>query len=203
MFSLAHTPTAIVPPRGDIEDAMRVMPRDNAAARFLAKYLGILEEDAALITPELRHLAVAHIHNLIAIALGAPRDGAAIANGRGVCAARLRAIKANILENLGSLELTVTAVALRQRVTPRYIHMLFQTERTTFSAFVLGQRLTRAHCMLSNPGFAGLNVSTIAFEAGFGDLSYFNRSFRRRFGTTPSELRKSLITSQHSNPATA
>jgi AraC-like DNA-binding protein len=39
---------------------------------------------------------------------------------------------------------------------------------------VLGQRLMRAHRMLSDPRFAGLSVSAIAFAAGFGDLSYFS-----------------------------
>jgi AraC-like DNA-binding protein len=32
-------------------------------------------------------------------------------------------------------------------------------------------------------------VSSVAFEVGFGDLSYFNRTFRRRFGATPSDVR--------------
>jgi AraC-like DNA-binding protein len=32
-------------------------------------------------------------------------------------------------------------------------------------------------------------ISTIAFEAGFGDLSYFNLAFRRRYRQTPSDIR--------------
>jgi AraC-like DNA-binding protein len=30
----------------------------------------------------------------------------------------------------------------------------------------------------------------VAYEAGFGDLSYFNRTFRRRYGATPSDVRE-------------
>lgn len=175
---------------GDVEQAaMRLVPRDNEALRLLVKYSGILREKLAFVSPELSHLAVTHMRDLMAMALGARRDGAAIAGGLSLRATRLRAIKADILENLGKPELTVTAVALRQRVTPRYIHMLFKIEGITFSEFVLGQRLMRAHRMLSGTSFAGSSISAIAFEAGFGDLSYFNRSFRRRFGATPSELR--------------
>jgi AraC-like DNA-binding protein len=32
-------------------------------------------------------------------------------------------------------------------------------------------------------------ATTSAFEVGFGNLSYFNRSFRRRYGVTPSDMR--------------
>ena len=38
---------------------------------------------------------------------------------------------------------------------------------------------------------SGYAISTIAFEAGFGDLSYFNHAFRRRYGATPSDIRAS------------
>lgn len=34
-----------------------------------------------------------------------------------------------------------------------------------------------------------LSISSVAFEVGFGDLSYFNRSFRKRFGRSPSQVR--------------
>jgi len=182
---------ALAPLVADVEgSAMRLIPRHNEALLLLKRYVRILREDPILVTPELRHVAVSHAHDLIAMALGATRDGAEIARGRGVLAARLRAVKADILEHLGSLELSVTEVARRQRITPRYVHKLFEAEGTTFSEFVLSQRLTRTHRMLVDPRFASLTISTIAFAVGFGDLSYFNRTFRRRFGTTPSELRQ-------------
>jgi AraC-like DNA-binding protein len=39
-----------------------------------------------------------------------------------------------------------------------------------------------------------VKIATIALDAGFGDLSYFNRTFRRRFGVAPSELRAAADT---------
>jgi AraC-like DNA-binding protein len=38
--------------------------------------------------------------------------------------------------------------------------------------------------------YAHLNIAQIAHESGFGDVSYFNRMFRRRFGVTPSDVRE-------------
>jgi AraC-like DNA-binding protein len=168
---------------------MRVIPSHCEALGLVTNYAGILRQGSAPMTPELRHLVSIHIHDLIAMALGATRDGLAIAEGRGLRAARLRAIKADILANLGNSDLTVNAVALRQRVTPRYVQMLFRTEGVTFSEFVLGQRLTRAYRGLRDPRFRRTSISGIAFAAGFGEVSYFNRTFRRRFGMSPSELR--------------
>jgi AraC-like DNA-binding protein len=36
----------------------------------------------------------------------------------------------------------------------------------------------------------GWGISAIAYDAGFGDVSYFNRTFRRPYGVTPSEVRE-------------
>ena len=49
--------------------------------------------------------------------------------------------------------------------------------------------LTLARQLLSNPQLAGRTISSIAGAAGFGDLSYFNRTFRRRYSVTPSDVR--------------
>ncbi len=66
---------------------------------------------------------------------------------------------------------------------------LLVIEAASFSEFVLAQRLVRAHQMLTDPRCAGRPISAIAFDAGFTDLSHFNRTFRRRFGSTPSDVR--------------
>ena len=59
----------------------------------------------------------------------------------------------------------------------------------TFAEFVLEQRLLYARGLLGNPGVHQRKIAAVAYTAGFGDLSYFNRVFRRRFGMTPSEWR--------------
>jgi AraC-like DNA-binding protein len=181
---------------GCVDDALiRMVPAVDEAMKLLVTYArAIVEEQQSLRTPELQRLAAMHIHDLIALTVGAARDGPAIGERRGIRAARLRAVMSDISANLGDCDLTIAAVAQRQRVTPRYLHKLFEDEEFTFSTFVLGQRLSRAHRMLSDPRFRDRSISTVAFEAGFGDLSYFNRTFRRRYDATPSEVRHSVGT---------
>jgi AraC-like DNA-binding protein len=106
--------------------------------------------------------------------------------------ARLDAIKADIAEHLESCELSLGDVAGRQRVTPRYVQMLFERDGTTFSEYVLRQRLGRAYGMLTDPDYGRWTISAIAFEVGFGDLSYFNRAFRRRYVVPPSSVRAAV-----------
>ncbi|HUI97904.1 MAG TPA: helix-turn-helix transcriptional regulator [Xanthobacteraceae bacterium] len=114
-------------------------------------------------------------------------------NARRSSASRLRAIKADIVEHAASRDLTMTALAARHRVTARYIRKLFEAEGLTFSKFLLDERLARARRLLIDPRRGSDTVSAIAFACGFGDLSYFNRVFRRRNGATPSEVRAAAV----------
>jgi AraC-like DNA-binding protein len=103
---------------------------------------------------------------------------------------RLDAIKREIAEHLSCHDLSLAAVAGRQGITPRYVQLLFRAEGTTFSRFLLRERLKCAHRMLMHPNYSGWTISAIAFEVGFGDLSYFNHAFRRRYAASPSSTRK-------------
>ena len=173
-----------------LEDAfMRPVPRDTEALQLLSRYVRLFDDQQSLATPELRSLVVNHVYDLVALALGPTRDAAAVANGRGVRAARLHAIKTEILNGLNRHELSLAGLAARHRVTSRHVQMLFESDGTTFSRFLVEQRLARAHRMLSSPLLAERTISTIAYEAGFGDLSHFNRAFRCRYGETPSDVR--------------
>jgi AraC-like DNA-binding protein len=188
MFTLPRQRLAPLVP--GLEDAfMRPVPQDTEALQLLARYIRIFDDEQSLATPELRSLVVNHVYDLVALALGATRDAAATANGRGVRAARLHAIKMEILNSLNRHELSLAGLAARHGVTARHVQMLFESDGTTFSRFLLDQRLARAHRMLSNPQLAERTISAIAYETGFGDLSHFNRAFRRGYGETPSDVR--------------
>jgi len=182
---------AIAPLVSDLGAAIaRRIPAGNGALKLLVSYLATALDTKALVTPELQQLAVTHVHDLLAVALGATRDAAHVATGRGVRAARLRAAKALVTQHLARHDLSAATVAAHLGVTARYVHMLFATEAASFSEFVLAQRLVRAHQMLTDLRCIGRPISAIAFEAGFSDLSHFNRTFRRRFGSTPSDVRR-------------
>jgi AraC-like DNA-binding protein len=157
--------------------------------RYLIGYLRYLAAQQSLADPALARTAAVHLRDLFALVLGANRDATVAAERRGLRAARLQAIKRYINDNLDDGGVAVGVAAARHRVTPRYVQMLFEDEGTTFSEFVLNQRLARVRRMLSDPRYAGWTVSAIALEAGFGDVSYFNRRFRRRYGASPTDVR--------------
>jgi AraC-like DNA-binding protein len=185
--------TALAPTIARFDPRRLSIIRGNSEAmRLLSRYVEMVERDFPLATPELRRVVVGHVHDLVALAVGATREAADIAAGRGVRAARLNAVKADIAENLEDERLSVAALAARHGISPRYVQRLFEGEGTTFTAYVLAGRLHRAHRMLADPRFVARSITSIAFDAGFGDLSYFDRAFRRRYGESPSDVRSEM-----------
>jgi len=176
----------------ELDDAiMRPLRRGGTALRLLLGYAAAFRSRVGA-GPDLDPLATAHLCDLLAMALGAEGRAAPHPEGRGVRAARLQAIKADIIERCTDHDLRLDAVAARQGVTPRYVQELLEAEGRTFSEFLLAQRLAQARRLLAEERSAGSSISAIALEAGFGDLSHFNRSFRRRYGATPSGMRAGL-----------
>lgn len=170
------------------EKINRLIPHDDEVMSLLRSYIQVFENNET-ISPEFARLAVSHIHDLMALSLGARQDFTEVARARSLGAARLRAIKATILRDLTQHDLGVAGVAAQHRLTTRHVQRLFENDGTTFSRFVLDQRLSRIHARLTDPAEAHKGIGTVIFDGGFGDVSYFNRAFRRRYGATPSEVR--------------
>ncbi len=77
-------------------------------------------------------------------------------------------------------------------ITPRYVHLLLEETGKSFTHHLLERRLERAAMMLRDSRWHHRKIAEIAAEAGFTDLSYFNRAFRRRYGATPSAMREEI-----------
>ena len=174
----------------DAAERLRLIPGSAGSLRLLGTYVEALLLCGETFSPDAARIVVGHVHDLIALSLGASPDATDVAEDRSVPAARLRAIKSDILAHLEDSRLSLTAIAARHRVTPRYVHRLFERDGETYTHFVLQQRLERAYRLLRNPRYTERTISSIAFDVGFGDLSYFNRSFYRRYQRTPSDVRR-------------
>jgi AraC-like DNA-binding protein len=175
-----------------VEDFDRVVtqmiPNTVEPLRLLVNYIALVQEQAAVGSPGLRQTIGSHIHDLAALALGANRDTRE-SGLSAVAAARLAAALADINRSFAEPGLTLAAVALRQGVSSRYLQRLFEESGMSFTARVSELRLQRAFALLSKAHSRGRPISEIAWQAGFSNVSHFNRLFRARFGDTPTGVR--------------
>jgi AraC-like DNA-binding protein len=104
---------------------------------------------------------------------------------------RRAAILREIEKRIGDPGLSAITVASLLGITVRYVHLLLEETGARFSHHVLDRRLEKAAALLRDPQWRDRLIIEIAAEAGFTDISHFNRAFRRKFRATPSVIRKS------------
>jgi AraC-like DNA-binding protein len=168
----------------------RTIRKDEPAFHLLRTYVRSFLSLRTDASPAIRNSAATHLRDLACLAAGSARESGEVATLRSLPAARLHAIKEDVIARLAD-DLCIDEVAVRHGVSARYVRMLFEREGATFSEFVRDERLSLARRLLLSPCSAQCSVSDIAYSVGFNDLSYFNRSFRRRFGCSPREMRNS------------
>lgn len=180
--------TAVAPLVPDVDAVVACpIPARSPALQLLVKYFGILRNAQAM--PELQRLFATHVHDLVAMALGATRDAAETARDRGVRAARVQAIVAEIRQGFADPRFSPTVIAGKLGLSPRSVQDLLQETGLPFTDRVIALRLERARALLEGSANRQRKIIDIAYSCGFNDLSYFNRCFRRRFGATPAQCR--------------
>lgn len=161
---------------------MRRLPRRSEALQLLRGYIRSLEKGAAEACEVVRR----HVVDLVVLA-ATPHRPIGESRASAVVAARLAAVLGQIAACFQDPELSVSAVAQCQGISRRYLQRLLELSGISFTARGNELRLQRALALLGEPHKR--RISDIALEAGFSDISHFNRLFRARFGDTPRAVR--------------
>jgi AraC-like DNA-binding protein len=175
----------------------------DPAAHLLKAYATSLLENQADIGDADQAVFAAHLVDLAVLMLGARRDSGEKARRGGVRAARRQAVKADIAAHLGDPRLSLEWLARRHAISVPSLRALFYEDGTSFTDHVTAERLDHVHGLLTDPGHRHLTIAALALMVGFGDISWFNQVFRRRFNATPSDIRQGAPANRLSqNPET-
>ena len=189
LFGLAVPRDALAQRVTNVESrAMRPISHRSEALRLLMAYLKSAFNESVLATPKLRDAVVAHIHDLLALAICecAPLGES---SASAVVTARHGAALDYIETHFQEPGLSVEMVARCQGISPRYLQRLMASSGSSFTGHVNELRLQRALKLLTEPSASARLISDIALEVGFSDVSHFNRLFRARFGDSPRGVR--------------
>ena len=163
--------------------------RPGPALRLLDGYLRSLASYKEPPSSKLASTIGVHLLDLVAATLGPSAEAANLVTERGVKAAKLQAIMAEVARRFSDPNFDLDNIAGALGMSRRYVQKLLEGTGKSFTDHLLGCRLEHAFVMLTDPHHLHLPIIDIAFAVGFGDLSHFNRTFRRRFGETPSGVR--------------
>lgn len=83
-------------------------------------------------------------------------------------------------------ELSVAKIAKIHHVSPRTVSRVFATHGITPMSLVWQERLLASYKVLISGN--AKNVTQVAIEHGFKNLSHFSFAFRKKFGLSPAVL---------------
>jgi AraC-like DNA-binding protein len=162
------------------------------AMQLLRGYIRSLERSGLTAFSNDRTIVRRHIIDLMVLA-ATPHRFVGESNSSAVAAAHLHAIFDHIASHFSDPELSLSKVAHSVRISTRYLQRLLKTSGTSFTAHVTELRLKHAFALLTAENLIDVRICDIALQAGFSDISHFNRLFRSRFGDTPKGVRGNRI----------
>lgn len=107
----------------------------------------------------------------------------------GLRGARIASVIAQINESFADQQFSTRVVAEKLGLSVRYVQDLLQGSGLSITDRIMELRLEKARTMLTDDRNRNLKISDVAVSCGFNELSYFHRSFRRRFGASPAKFR--------------
>ncbi|MET0698427.1 MAG: helix-turn-helix domain-containing protein [Mycobacterium sp.] len=93
-------------------------------------------------------------------------------------------------EHLADTELCSKTIAEAHFVSVRLLQKSFEAEGMSATGLIRTRRLERCRRDLIDPGCRHLPIALIGHRWGFPDAAHFSRSFRKAYGASPREFRK-------------
>ncbi|TDU02139.1 AraC-like DNA-binding protein [Streptomyces sp. 846.5] len=166
------------------------LPGKSGTGALLSQFLTRLTaEYGSLQVPDASRLG-AVLTDLVAVFLAHHLDAADAVTPESRHQALMVAIHAFIEHNLGDAALSPTTVAAAHHISVRYLHLLFQRQSTTVSAWIRHRRLERCRRDLTDLHWAQLPIHAVAARWGFRHPEEFSRAFRARYGAAPRDYRE-------------
>jgi AraC family transcriptional regulator, positive regulator of tynA and feaB len=162
--------------------------RNNPVAGIMRAYLERIGDPAHVLDDRTTLLLLDGFLGALAIGSAVQRAGTA-ERAEDRRALRLGALQAYMRRCLGNSALSPAAVAAAFGISARSVHKLFESSDTTFSAWLLSERLEACATALRH-GAPDARIAEMALAAGFNDISHFNRTFKARFDMTPRQWRR-------------
>jgi len=146
--------------------------------------LGLSNQIGALNTQQLGAVSRTTLE-FLGIALTEQQPDAFDAN-----ASMFRRVQDFISAHLHEADLNPAMIAAANRISLRYLHLLFQRNGATVSGWIQEKRLAKCREFLSDSACSRQRIADIAYRWGFSSASHFSRAFKDRYGVTPIELRR-------------
>lgn len=151
---------------------------------FIMKYIPFLDA----ISPQHAHQLSDILLNLIVLALSELSEATPVhPAGRTTI---FYIAKEYLERHLADPELNIHDCALKCGISPRYLQKLFQEQGTTVNRWIQHHRMENYKHALVNPLLAEKNITQLAYDCGFSDISNLSRKFKAENMVTPSEYRK-------------
>ena len=101
----------------------------------------------------------------------------------------LERIRTFVLANLTDPNLSVSMIADRLNMSPRYVHSAFEGSQWTVKSWIKHRRLLECRKAIRSPSMVGRTLTEIAYSWGFSDFSHFSRCYKEKFGCSPKHDR--------------
>lgn len=174
------------------------LKRNSGIGALLAGYLGGLCDDFEVSDNQTEAEIEEITLDLIGSAIAAHRK----LRSRAQQPSLFDRIVAFIDRNLENPDLRPTHIASALGISLRYLHLVFanQGQGHTVVSWIRSQRLTRCRADLARSAGSS-TITEVAFRGGFNDAAHFSRTFKARYGLSPSLFRTAEKSAHRQSPS--